>query len=146
MYAKLIVALAFVAVAFAGNVKFEDCGHHEVVKLNISQCADGVATCVLHKGKPLALDAEMISNQDTAKISVHLSAKVEGLEIPIPGVDRDGCKYVKCPVKKGEHVHLNYALTVPKLLPNLHNVEIGAKISGDHGLLACLRLHGDLSN
>ena len=38
------------------------------------------------------------------------------------------------------------SVTVPKLLPNLHNVEIGAKISGDHGLLACLRLHGDLSN
>ena len=141
---RFVCALsALLAVAMAGEVIFKDCGHHEVTKLAADQC--GGETCVIHKGKPLELDAEFVANQNTSHIHIALTATVDGLELPIPGVKKDGCEYIKCPLVAGQHYKFTYHLNVPKLLPDI-KAEVGAKFTGDHGLLACLTLKGAIQN
>ena len=80
-----------------------------MTKLDLTGGAECKDTCIIHKGKNLKLDAEFVANQNTKHINVHLTAKVDGLEIPVPGVERDGCHYVKCPLVKGEKYTFNYS-------------------------------------
>ena len=109
--------------------------------MDITECKGD--SCVIHKGKDLKLDADFTANQDTTKIHVSLIASANGLQIPVPGIDSDGCKYVKCPLVKGQKYTLIYDLTVPTILPSIKTV-VTAKLIGDHGVLACGSVSGEV--
>ena len=110
-------------------------------KVEISGCSGD--TCTIHKGKPLHFVAEFTANQDSKKAEIKISGMVNGLEIPIPGVETNGCNHVKCPLVKGQKYTLIYDLTVPTILPSIKTV-VTAKLIGDHGVLACGSVSGEV--
>uniref|UniRef100_Q9NFQ4 Mite group 2 allergen Gly d 2.02 n=1 Tax=Glycyphagus domesticus TaxID=105145 RepID=ALL22_GLYDO len=119
-----------------GKMKFKDCGKGEVTELDITDCSGDF--CVIHRGKPLTLEAKFAANQDTTKATIKVLAKVAGTPIQVPGLETDGCKFVKCPIKKGDPIDFKYTTTVPAILPKV-KAEVTAELVGDHGVLACGR-------
>jgi len=105
-----------------------------VLKLDISNCSGD--QCVFHKGANAKETAEFVANQDSAKIEAKVIVKINGLELPVPDIDTDGCKYVKCPIVKGQHYAFVREAPVSKAMPNMH-AEFSVHLTGDHGTLAC---------
>lgn len=118
-------------------------GHSEVKHLELSGCSG--SHCVIHKGKDFMMTADLVSNQDTKKVHVKIVADVGGLKLPIPGVDEDGCKHIKCPLTKGEEAKFTYSMNIPKLIPNI-KAHVIATLSGDHGVMACVNVDGEVKN
>ncbi|XP_027199416.2 LOW QUALITY PROTEIN: mite group 2 allergen Pso o 2 [Dermatophagoides pteronyssinus] len=137
-----IFALTF-AVASAGKMKFIDCGHNEVKSLDVSGCEGDY--CILHKGKTINLDMVCKSNQDSEHLKLVISADVNGIEIEVPGFDQDGCHYIQCPVHKGQQYDVKYSYTIPSVLPT-SKPNLTAKVTGDQGLLGCLKLQGEIAD
>ena len=99
--------------------------------------------CVIHKSKPVHVQSNFTANQDTSKIDVKVTATLNGLEIPIPGIDTDGCKVLKCPLKKGTKYFLDYTFHIPSIAPEIKS-KVTLKSYGEHGLIACGQVAGEL--
>lgn len=112
-----------------------------MTKVDISDCSGD--TCVIHKGKDLVFDAFFTANQDTAKADIKLTAMVNGLELQVPGVESNACNHMKCPIKKGDVTEFKYSINVPRLLPDV-KAEVTAQLVGEQGVLACIKIKGEL--
>ncbi|KAH9396472.1 Phosphatidylglycerol/phosphatidylinositol transfer protein [Tyrophagus putrescentiae] len=137
----LIVLSALVAIAAAGQVKFHDCGKGEVSSVAVDGCSGD--SCVIYKSKPVHVLAEFTANQDTAKAEMQVTGTLNGLEVPIPGVETDGCKFVKCPLKKGTKYTFDYTFHIPSVVPTIKST-LTLKSTGEHGPLACGSVSGEL--
>lgn len=91
------------------------------------------------------MTADLVANQDTKKVHIKIMANVGGLQIPIPGVEENGCNHIKCPLTKGEKATFTYSLNIPKLIPNI-KAHVIAELIGDNGLLACVNVDGEVKN
>ena len=118
-------------------------GHNEVLKVEVNDC-DG-EVCVLHKSKPLNMKSTFVSNQDTAKLELKVTANIGGLELPVPGIDSDGCKVVKCPLKKGETYTTSYSQMLPSITPK-GRTTVTARLIGDHGPVVCSSVVHDIQD
>lgn len=114
-----------------------------MVELDVSNCSGDV--CTIHKGVKTSLDVKLTANQDTSKVQLKLVASLNGLEIEVPNYDKDACKHLSCPVKKGQTVDFKYDIVVPTLVPNVHAI-LGAQLIGEQGLLACIKVKGVVAN
>lgn len=136
----LLAAALMVASASASGVKYTDCGAaKELTFFDVQECSGAV--CEIHKGKQLDVEAKFTSNQDTKTAKVVATATVNGLDLVLPNIESDGCKFTKCPITKGQLVDIKYKMIVAKELPN---VKAGLKIQliGDHGVMACAHVDG----
>lgn len=144
-YVKNLCQLKFIPfidiISFHYN--FFVLGHNEVKSLDVSGCEGDY--CVLHKGKTINLDMVCKSNQDSEHLKLVISADVNGIEIEVPGFDQDGCHYIQCPVHKGQQYDVKYSYTIPSVLPNI-KANLTAKVTGDQGLLGCLKLQGEIAD
>nr|AUF42067.1 group 2 allergen Sui p 2 [Suidasia pontifica] len=131
----------FVAVAAAGEMKFQDCGHGEVKKLLVSDCSGDY--CIIHKGKKLSMEADFVANQDSPTAVIKISAKVNGVELQVPGIETNGCHHMKCPLVKGQSYQFKYDMVIPQILPNV-KADVTASLTGAHGLLACGTVHSEV--
>nr|ABG76188.1 group 2 allergen Blo t 2 isoform 4 [Blomia tropicalis] len=138
---KFICLALLVSYAAAGDVKFTDCAHGEVTSLDLSGCSGD--HCIIHKGKSFTLKTFFIANQDSEKLEIKISAIMNNIEVPVPGVDKDGCKHTTCPLKKGQKYELDYSLIIPTILPNLKTVTT-ASLVGDHGVVACGKVNTEV--
>nr|ABG76192.1 group 2 allergen Blo t 2 isoform 8 [Blomia tropicalis] len=138
---KFICLALLVSYATAGDVKFTDCAHGEVTSLDLSRCSGD--HCTIHKGKSFTLKTFFIANQDSEKLEIKISATMNGIEVPVPGVDKDGCKHTTCPLKKGQKYELDYSLIIPTVLPNVKTVTT-ASLVGDHGVVACGKVNTEV--
>nr|AAQ73482.1 type 2 allergen Blo t 2.046 [Blomia tropicalis] len=138
---KFICLALLVSPAAGGDVKFTACAHGEVTSLDLSGCSGD--HCIIHKGKSFTLKTFFIANQDSEKLEIKISAIMNNIEVPVPGVDKDGCKHTTCPLKKGQKYELDYSLIIPTILPNLKTVTT-ASLVGDHGVVACGKVNTEV--
>uniref|UniRef100_Q9U5P7 Mite group 2 allergen Gly d 2.01 n=1 Tax=Glycyphagus domesticus TaxID=105145 RepID=ALL21_GLYDO len=126
-----------------GKMNFTDCGHNEIKELSVSNCTGNY--CVIHRGKPLTLDAKFDANQDTASVGLVLTAIIDGdIAIDIPGLETNACKLMKCPIRKGEHQELIYNIgEIPDATPEI-KAKVKAQLIGEHGVLACGWVDGEV--
>ncbi|RWS12682.1 hypothetical protein B4U79_17994 [Dinothrombium tinctorium] len=76
-----------------------------------------------------------IYDSNTAKISV--TVNVGGIPIEYPGIDPNGCHYVKCPIKKGVGYTVSTLIPVYAYLPSI-TTTMKWDITGDNDVtLAC---------
>ncbi|KAH7956667.1 hypothetical protein HPB52_011566 [Rhipicephalus sanguineus] len=59
-------------------------------------------------------------DQDSDSATLDARMKVFGFMVPIPGVEKDLCKYaIQCPVVKGNTYHGSIDVYVPTLIPSV---------------------------
>lgn len=98
------------------------------------------------KGKQFKLSFDFVPKFDSSTVSFIFSADLGGgVSIPVPGVDKNGCNYTKCPLVKGQKAHFSYSMIVPKALPNLKAV-VSVSLGGDHGLLSCIKINAGVQD
>ena len=115
--------------------------HGEVTSLDLSGCSGD--HCIIHKRKSFTLKTFFIANQDSERLEVKISHIINGYEIPVPGVDKDGCKHTTCPLKKGQKYELDYSLIISNFLTSLKTVTI-VSLVGDHGVVACGKVNTEI--
>ena len=59
------------------------------------------------------------TDEDSEKAVIEIIASLGELEIAVPGLETDACKFMKCPLKKGVETTLKYVLTVPSIAPTV---------------------------
>ncbi|KAH6939839.1 hypothetical protein HPB50_021884 [Hyalomma asiaticum] len=111
------------------EVRFENCteGGESIRSLVVTPCTSD--PCVVPVGSFINISFELISNQDS--INLHLDPRVQllAMELPIPGVERNACKFTDtaCPVSEGQllrgtvPVHV-YSFLPPVYVTHMHNL------------------------
>lgn len=118
-------------------------GQGQIKLVDLSDCEGDY--CIIHKGKDLKLHAELVPQEDAEHVKIVLKAMMNGIEIPVPGIDTDGCKHMKCPLKKGERVSFDYSMNIPKILPDIKAVVTAELVNGDNGdVLSCANVKGEI--
>ena len=113
-------------------------GHNEVTKLEISDCSGDL--CKIKKGTKHDILVDFVANQDTANLTITMTARVAGEDFNVPGIDSNGCNHVECPLVSGKKYTLKSSLSVPKLVPSI-KTDVTAKMTGKNGVVACGTIH-----
>jgi len=129
-----LLCLALVIALASAKITYKDCGHSEVKDVDVSSCSS--SPCTVQKGKEVTITAVFVANQDTNTAKIEVDAKLGELEIQVPEIETNACKFMTCPIKKGETKTIKYVLTVPTSAPAL-DVDLVVKMVGEHGVLAC---------
>ncbi|XP_054154518.1 mite group 2 allergen Lep d 2-like [Oppia nitens] len=140
---RFVCLSLLVALVASKGIPYKDCGHHEVTDFEITGCTTN--PCTLHKGQEITITIEFIANQNSQKAEIDLVAKVGDIEVPVPGVDKNACNHMPCPVKKGDTVTLKYKATIPKNAPTIE-ADVTARLKGENGDLVCGIVHGDIKD
>lgn len=94
--------------------------------------------CTLHKGQMLSFEASFLANQDTTHTHFDVKAFLGEIPLPVPLKDHDGCKHLKCPLKKGEVYVYSMNHTLPQFVPTVKNGRIQVHLYGDSGQMVCV--------
>lgn len=113
---KLMIFSCFLAGALSEAIFYKTC---EVNDCNISEVVvdpcvrdNENAACKLRRRKPSKMNFTFVPNFDADSLEANLVwVKDNENELPLISMDKDACKYTKCPVRSGES-H-NYAIDVP---------------------------------
>lgn len=124
------------AVAQIRDAVYEDCGSTaEIVSVQVEPCTSD--PCTMKRGTVASIHFEIVSDQDSNTAKLVATAKVFGLDIPVPGVDPDMCKgVIKCPIVKGQNYKGKISMTLPKMAP-MGEVPLTLKVKGDKGVSVC---------
>lgn len=109
---------------------------------DISNCSGDV--CVLHRGQHADVTVRFLASQDSNKLDFQFVAHGKKIDFPVPGIDYNGCDYVKCPIVKGQTYEYKLNLTVPEHHP-FGKANLTMKMNGDHGVVACLTFSAEVN-
>lgn len=117
MRAVLFLVAVGSAVAQIRDAVYEDCGSTaEIVSVQVEPCTSD--PCTMKRGTLASLYFEIVSDQDSNTAKLEATAKVFGLDIPVPGVDTNMCNgIVKCPIVKGQSYKGKISMTLPTMAP-----------------------------
>ncbi|KAL3195860.1 hypothetical protein MRX96_015740 [Rhipicephalus microplus] len=131
----LLVGLAFVQCR---DIKYQDCGSEaKLLSVEIEPCDS--EPCVFKRGNTTTIRFSVIADQDSDTVTLDARWKVFGFMLPIPGVEKDLCKYaLQCPVVKGNTYHGSIDVYVPWFIPSVKTTA-QIKLVGDEGVSVCIR-------
>ncbi|CAN7997512.1 unnamed protein product, partial [Ixodes hexagonus] len=94
--------------------------------------------CVVPVGTRINITFEVVSNQDSETVQFDPRVTVWGLQLPIPGVEKDACQSgaVVCPVHRGKLFTGTILAYVYNFIPSL-TVTTTWKVLGAKGIIAC---------
>ncbi|KAH8042291.1 hypothetical protein HPB51_021375 [Rhipicephalus microplus] len=92
------------------------CSQAKILSAQIEPCDSD--PCVLKRGTKPKVYFTVTSDQDTEKATLDATIGVFGLEISVPGLDKDLCEnMVKCPISKGQTYSGVMEVFVPLFAP-----------------------------
>ncbi|KAI9584624.1 hypothetical protein GQX74_006519 [Glossina fuscipes] len=108
--------MALIAVALGEVIDFKtcdtnDCDIHEV---RVEPCpqAESHAACNIRRRKPANMSFDFTPHFDADTLEASLNwVKSNDQELPLISMEKDACKYTKCPVKNGEKQ--TYQIDIP---------------------------------
>lgn len=118
------------------HITFQHCGGAVIQSLIVTPCASD--PCVIPVGTQINITFEVESNQDSDKVLFDPRVTVLGLQLPIPGVEKDACRSgaVVCPVHNGKLFAGTISAYVYNFVPSL-TVTTTWKMVGAQGIIAC---------
>lgn len=96
-----------------------------LTRLELSSCTEDSLPCILKKGTAPSLKLSFKPVADTSSLSISVTARIAGLDLPFPGFDTDACdpKYgITCPLSKGVEYTYSNGFKIYELYPNIRNV------------------------
>lgn len=124
------------ALAQVRDAVYEDCGSTaEIISVQVEPCSSD--PCVMKRGTRASIHFEMVSDQDSNTAELLATAKVFGIDVPLPGIDKNMCNgVVKCPIVKGQSYKGTLSMGLPKFAPR-GEVPVTWKVKGDKGVSIC---------
>lgn len=137
---RFVVCLLLCGLAAAQrrDIIYEDCGSQaKILSAQIEPCDSD--PCVLKRGTKPKVYFTVTSDQDTEKATLDATIGVFGLEISVPGLDKDLCEnMVKCPISKGQTYSGVMEVYVPPFAPAM-KTHVSLKVLGDKGVSVCAK-------
>ncbi|XP_077514695.1 mite group 2 allergen-like Ixo r 2 isoform X2 [Amblyomma americanum] len=113
-------------------------GGKAIRSLVVSPCNSD--PCTVPAGSSINISFELLSNQNSSFVRLDPRVRLLGLELPIPGVERDACKLmatnITCPVSEGQPVRGTVPVHVYNFVPPVTAVTVW-RVYGNMGLMAC---------
>ncbi|XP_044255083.1 MD-2-related lipid-recognition protein-like [Tribolium madens] len=121
------VILLFTGVINSEIIAFENCEDSddsvcEVKEVRVEPCkeAKNKKPCKFKSGTNATIEFDYISHFDTDKLLNQAYSVTSLLDLPLIGMDRDGCKSVQCPMKSGETGVYKHQLHISPAFPLLN--------------------------
>ncbi|XP_065371256.1 MD-2-related lipid-recognition protein-like [Calliphora vicina] len=113
---KIVILFAMMACVLTETINFKPCEINDcdISEVRVEPCTrdNENAVCKLRRRKPSRMEFSFTPNFDADTLEASLvTVKDGGNELPLITMDRDACKYTKCPLKSGESQ--NYAVDIP---------------------------------
>ncbi|KAI8115261.1 hypothetical protein FF38_00563 [Lucilia cuprina] len=113
---KTLIIFALMACVLSETINFKPCAVNDcdISEVNVEPCArdNPNAMCKLRRRKPSKMEFTFTPNFDADTLEASLvNVKDGGNELPLVTMDKDACKYTKCPVKSGESQ--TYSVNIP---------------------------------
>ena len=134
-------------MAFADQVKFEDCGNKEILQVKISGCNLSEDVCRVTYRNPIKIETHFVANQNTRYVVLDMTASKWPLRFKVPELHQNGCDghNLTCPLKEGEQQVYTHTYQVPSYVPR-KTATIRAEFFGEKGSLGCFEIEGELIN
>lgn len=135
MFRAICLALLFVGV-YSESVTFKSCREPAtqcvVSSVAIDPCPESAnkLPCKLKRGKTAKLTVDFTPDFDTDKLEGRWFWENGNTDLPLMGVDTNGCNFAPCPLKKGQQTQYNFDLDINRRWPT-QTFDIKLKITGD---------------
>ncbi|XP_073442941.1 NPC intracellular cholesterol transporter 2 isoform X1 [Dendrobates tinctorius] len=97
-----LLLLFFIPIVFNEPLVYKDCGcdRGKLISVDVSPCPK--QPCPLVRGSSYSINVTFISDEVTPSCSAIVHGIIEGLPVPFPLPESDGCKSgIACPLKNG---------------------------------------------
>lgn len=143
--AVLILATVFlVLVPSSRAADFANCANETAIgefsKVEVSNCDDGQAACVLKRNSNATISITFTSSEDLTELKAVVHGIILGMEVPFKLPNDDGCNGsgLNCPLTKGTSYRYTTTLPVLKQYPKV-SVEVKWELkSGDKDVVCVL--------
>eukprot|EP00178_Gracilaria_changii_P024176 TRINITY_DN72905_c0_g1_i1.p1 TRINITY_DN72905_c0_g1~~TRINITY_DN72905_c0_g1_i1.p1 ORF type:complete len:152 (+),score=19.15 TRINITY_DN72905_c0_g1_i1:3-458(+) len=134
MLFKLFLVTFLASAAFALHITYTDCGKGEVNFIDISPC--DAEPCYIKIGESTNVTFNFNANQDTSTTKMKADIVIAGITTPLP-FNPDGCKYLPCPLKKGQTYAYTYTGTASPFGPRATGTA-HVNLTGASGEMICV--------
>ncbi|XP_075539304.1 mite group 2 allergen-like Ixo r 2 [Dermacentor variabilis] len=139
---RYAVAIVIIGLAFGQrrNITYEDCGSSaQILSAQMEPCDSD--PCILRRRATTMVRYSLISDQDSDTATVDARVNFLGLNVRVPGLEKDLCKeVVHCPIIKGQTYDGIMKVHIPWFVPPMKR-SVSVKILGDKGLSICLNMN-----
>ncbi|XP_065307483.1 mite group 2 allergen-like Ixo r 2 [Dermacentor albipictus] len=119
------------------DIVYEDCGSEaQITSVQLEPCDSN--PCVIKRGTKVKIHFTLVSDQDSDTARLDATMNLFGLMIPIPGLEKDMCKVVECPIIKGNTYTGILEANVPTFAPAMKS-QVQLKLVGDKGVSVCTK-------
>ncbi|XP_037566433.1 mite group 2 allergen-like Ixo r 2 [Dermacentor silvarum] len=136
---RFVAVLLVFGLAFGQrqDVVYEDCGcNAQVTSVQLEPCDSN--PCVIKRGSKVKIHFTLVSDQDSDTARLDATMKVFGIKMPIPGLEKDMCNVVQCPIVKGNTYTGVLEADVPWFAPAMKS-QVELKLLGDKGISICTK-------
>src|SRR5688500_17615327 len=131
-----VASIVIVTICSGRKIKYTDCSKGEINSIDVDPCNS--EPCMFKKGTSVTFTIEGKALKDVNNGQLKVTALFGGNEIDVPGIDKDLCNFLKCPVKKGENFHGRMKLKVETWYPDVITTMKWEGIQGNgEGKLFC---------
>lgn len=133
---RVIFVSALLIGVYSESVTYKSCREPArncvVSAVSIDPCPESAtkSPCKLKRGKTTHLTVDFTPDFDTEKLEGRWYWENGGTDLPLMGIETNGCTYTTCPLKKGEKHQYNFDLDINRRWPT-QTFDIKLKITGD---------------
>lgn len=116
-------------------------GSAKITSVDVVPCDEG-EPCEFPKGETAHVTIKGVANDDIQEAKLDTTLSVLGLQVPVPGVERDFCKIVSepgCPIMAGQPFVADFDIPVSSIIP-VTKTTLTVKVTGQAGVAVCLKV------
>ncbi|XP_064485340.1 mite group 2 allergen-like Ixo r 2 [Ornithodoros turicata] len=131
--------LVFVGLVYSRHPRIRQCGigvsKAEFVYIDIDPCYSD--PCVIKRGRRTRFSISVIPRVNSETIVLDGRFKFLGLNLWIPGLETDLCRFISCPVVAGRTYETSLYFSISKWAPPMLTT-VTYKVIGEAGELGCI--------
>ncbi|XP_050098662.1 NPC intracellular cholesterol transporter 2 homolog a [Anopheles aquasalis] len=139
----LLAAIVVCSLSTTQAAEFGNCANETALgqysKVEVSNCADDDASCVLKRNSNATISITFQSSEDLADLKAVVHGIILGMEVPFNLPNNDGCKDsgLECPLKKDTSYRYSTTLPVLKQYPKV-SVEVKWELVSAGSQVVCV--------
>lgn len=120
---RLVVFIFLISFVFGENIQVNQCPGNEnlclLEEIRVTPCPQGKNNkpCIFKRGNNASIEFDFIPSFNASHVSVQAYSATFFADLPLAGMDTDGCHFTQCPIKAAESYNLSYNLYLSPYFP-----------------------------
>ncbi|KAJ3659166.1 hypothetical protein Zmor_010870 [Zophobas morio] len=126
---KAYMVVLLIGIITSEVVQFDNCEDAddsicEIKEVRVEPCKEAKSKkpCKLRSGTNATIEFDYVPGFDAEKLVSQAYSVTPFIDLPLIGMDRDGCKYTQCPTKSGETGTYKNTLFISPAFPLLNYI------------------------